>query len=283
MSSPVDATVCAVGHPPALGLLRGNTRGSRQSALEARSAQRMALPRAVLVLLQASHPPPRPPSASARSRFRPGATQVLLLRAEGQGPTSVWRPVSVTWFFSLLSQSREGLGILTQSLNFTSARPLASEASGPKARLFRGLVQCDSTSLGQRRPPGGVLPVNSSRITPCAFITLRPWARCPVWYAGWGWGLLSTPSKFQSQSGLLSAEHLKQDTLTCEHLAHATPNPHVPGAFQLPSWLTGAGQALQAFSLDGLPSPSRRQGLPRPVRATPAPLSKERLQPARCV
>lgn len=155
MSSPVDATVYAVGHPPTLGLLRADTRGSRQSALEARSAHRMALPRALLVLPQGSHPPPCPPSALTRSRFRPGATQILLLRAEGQGPTSVWCPVSVTWSLSLLSQSREGLGILAQSLNFTSARPLASEASGPKAGLFRGLVPCDSTSLGQRRPPGG--------------------------------------------------------------------------------------------------------------------------------
>ena len=111
-------------------------------------------PRAVLVLPQASHPPPRLLPLT-RSRFGPGATRVLLLRAEGQGRTSAWCPVSVTWFLSLLSQSGEGLGILTQSLNLTSARPSASEASGPKARLFRGLVQCDRTSSGQRRPRGG--------------------------------------------------------------------------------------------------------------------------------
>lgn len=171
--------------------------------------------------------------------------------------------------------------MLAQSLNFTSARPLACEASGPKARLFRGLVQCDSTSLGQRRPPGGHLPVNSSRITLCAFVTLRPRARCPAWYSGWGRGLLSTPSKFQSQSGLLSAEHLKQDTLTCEHLAHATPTPMFLELSSSRPGSLGPDRLSRPSALVACPpqGADRACAPPWPIWATPAPLPKERLRP----
>lgn len=101
---------------------------------------------------------------------------------------------------------------------------------------------------------------------------------------GGGSGLLSTPSKFQGQSGLLSAERSISGKLLLPVSILPTPShPHIPGASQLLSWLTGAGQALQGFRLGGLPSPSRPQSLrpPWPVWG----LSPEGSSPAsvRCV
>lgn len=97
---------------------------------------------------------------------------------------------------------------------------------------------------------------------------------------GGGSGLLSTPSKFQGQSGLLSAERsISGKLLLPVSILPTPPHPHVPGASQLLSWLTGAGQALQGFRRGGLPSPSRLRP-PWPDWAAPAALPKERLRPA---
>lgn len=98
---------------------------------------------------------------------------------------------------------------------------------------------------------------------------------------GGGRGLLSTPSKFQSQSGLLSAEHLKQDTLTCEHLAHATPTPMFLELSSSRPGLLGPDRLSRPSALVACPpqGADRACAPPWPIWATPAPLPKERLRP----